>query len=93
MKVKGSRWTKAWVVLKEETLFCYQRSKEFGPDDVRNLHQCTIRSRSSSKKEQTDPLKFEIVTIEAKKTISFKAQNEEERESWIKAIQVTFLID
>eukprot|EP01132_Coremiostelium_polycephalum_P011617 gene11617-14225_t len=90
-------WNKCWYVLKDGMLYCYKGKKEFHPENALNILLCSVRlpqvmlsspsaTNQPPTKEQNE-YRFEILHPRKKQPIVLQAENEEERDRWVNAIQ------
>ncbi|KAN0032136.1 hypothetical protein ACTFIV_006012 [Dictyostelium citrinum] len=96
-------WNKCWYVLKDGMLYCYKGKKEFHPENALNILLCSVRvpqvissspmTQQPSTKEKdinlasSQDFRFEILHPRKKQPIVLQAENEEERDRWVQAIQ------
>ncbi|KAH3764288.1 centaurin beta [Pelomyxa schiedti] len=73
---------KVFLAIREGKIFQFQAEKEFKPENSLDCMTCTVRP------VMEDVKKFEILAPQIKKPWSLEAENETERDEWIKAIQV-----
>eukprot|EP01113_Clastostelium_recurvatum_P027465 TRINITY_DN3311_c0_g1_i5.p1 TRINITY_DN3311_c0_g1~~TRINITY_DN3311_c0_g1_i5.p1 ORF type:complete len:905 (-),score=202.97 TRINITY_DN3311_c0_g1_i5:44-2698(-) len=93
---KKGQWQRFWFVLKDGYLYCHGK-KDFSPDQALPIMLCSVKGHIPKKKKKKTKEEdailrqhcFEIIPSGKKmKPIVYQADSEEEKDAWMKALQL-----